>query len=129
MDTIKGITTFRAFGWIQDSIKFNNGLVDDSQRRAYLFAMLQRSLSFTLQVVVAGLPSVIVTLATQLPGDAVFTGASLVTILLFGGNLLHIVQTYAMLETSVPAVSRLKSFGEKVPAECQEGVSVMVLIA
>lgn len=31
-----------------------------------------------------------------------------------------------MLETSIPAVSRLKSFGEKVPAESQEGISVMV---
>ncbi|KAK9438048.1 P-loop containing nucleoside triphosphate hydrolase protein [Metarhizium brunneum] len=55
-----------------------------------------------------------------------FTGASLVTALLFGENLLRIVQTYAMLETSIPAVSRLKRFGKKVPAEIQEGVSVMV---
>ncbi|KID82811.1 ABC transporter [Metarhizium guizhouense ARSEF 977] len=129
MDTIKGITTFRAFGWIQDSINVNKGLVDDSQRPVYPFAMLQRWLSFTLQFVIAGLAFVVVTLATQLPANAAFTGASLATVLLFGENLLYRVQPYAVLETSIPAVSRLKSFRKKVPAESQEGVSVTIPVA
>lgn len=129
IDTIKGITTFRAFGWIQDSINVNDGLVNDLQRPACPFPMLQGWLSFTLQLFVAGLAFVVVTLATQLPANAAYTGASLVTLLLFGGNLLHMVQTYAMLEFPPAAVSRLKRFGEKIPAESQGGGSVMVPVA
>lgn len=86
--------------------------------------MLQGWLSFTLQLFVAGLAFVVGTLATQLAANAACTGASLVTLLLFGGSLLHMVQTYAMLETSIAAVGRLKRFGEKVLAESQGGVSV-----
>lgn len=41
--------------------------------------------------VVAGLAFVVVTFATPLPANEASTGAGLVTILLFDGNLLHIV--------------------------------------
>ncbi|RYP20476.1 hypothetical protein DL765_002775 [Monosporascus sp. GIB2] len=124
-DTTKGIATVRAFGWIQDSIGLNNRLLDNSQRPAYLMAMIQRWLGFNLQLVVAALAFVVITLATQLPSNTAFTGASLVTLLLFGENLLHIVQMYTMLETSIAAVSRLKSFGERVRSENLDGEDVV----
>lgn len=40
IDTIKGITTFRAFGWVPQGVARNHVLLDDSQRPAYLLAMI-----------------------------------------------------------------------------------------
>ncbi|KAH9220185.1 hypothetical protein DL95DRAFT_433377 [Leptodontidium sp. 2 PMI_412] len=117
IDTMKGLATFRAFGWSQDGIAFNNSLLDTSQRPAYLLAMIQRWLGFTLQLVVAGLALVFVTLATQLRSNTAFTGASLITIMTFGDQLSHLVEQYTKLETSIGAVSRLKTFSDKVVSE------------
>jgi ATP-binding cassette subfamily C (CFTR/MRP) protein 1 len=117
IDTIKGLATFRAFGWAEDGIALHNSLLDTSQRPAYLLAMIQRWLGFTLQLVVAGLAVVFVTLATQLRSNSAFTGASLVTLMTFGDQLSILVEQYTMLETSIGAVSRLKTFSEKVVSE------------
>ncbi|QKX60884.1 uncharacterized protein TRUGW13939_08030 [Talaromyces rugulosus] len=117
IDTIKGLATFRAFGWAEDGIALNNSFLDTSQRPAYLLAMIQRWLGFTLQLVVAGLAVVFVTLATQLRSNSAFTGASLITLMSFGDQLTLLVQQYTLLETSIGAVSRLKNFSEKVESE------------
>ncbi|KAI1408189.1 P-loop containing nucleoside triphosphate hydrolase protein [Hypoxylon sp. FL1857] len=125
IDTIKGIATFRAFGWVQDGVELNNKYLDTSQRPAYLLAMIQRWLGFTLSMVVAVLAIVVVTLATQLHSNRAFTGASLVTLMNFGSNLSFIVRTYTGLETSIGAISRLKSFSERVRSESLEGEDVV----
>lgn len=125
IDTIKGIATFRAFGWIQEGVELNNQNLDTSQRPAYLLAMIQRWLGFTLQLVVAALAFVVVTMATQLRSSTAFTGASLVTLMVFGDSLSTLVNMYTLLETSIGAVSRLKSFSEKVAPEALEGEDVV----
>lgn len=125
IDTIKGVATFRAFGWVQDGIDLNNRHLDTSQRPAYLLAMIQRWLGFTLQLVVAFLAFIIVTLATQLRSNTAFTGASLVTLMAFSDSLSHIVRMYTTLETSIGAVSRLKGFSERVKSENLEGEDVV----
>ncbi|KXX77725.1 Canalicular multispecific organic anion transporter 1 [Madurella mycetomatis] len=125
IDTIKGIATFRAFGWVQEGIAQNNRLLDTSQRPAYLLAMIQRWLGFTLQMIVALLALAVVTLSTQLRSNTAFTGASLVTLMSFGENLSYIIRFYTMLETSIGAVSRLKAFTEKVKPESKDGEDVV----
>ncbi|KAH7411054.1 P-loop containing nucleoside triphosphate hydrolase protein [Cadophora sp. MPI-SDFR-AT-0126] len=125
IDTMKGLATFRAFGWSSDGITLNNVLLDTSQRPAYLLAMIQRWLGFTLQLVVAGLALVFVTLATQLRSNTAFTGASLITLMSFGDQLSHLVESYTMLETSIGAVSRLKTFSDKVVSENLEQENVV----
>jgi len=121
IDTLKGIDTFRAFGWIQDSIAKNSKLLDTSQRPAYLLAMIQRWLAFTLEMIVALLAVAVVVLATQLRSNQALAGAGLVTLMVFGDNLTAIIRFYTQLETSIGAVSRLKSFGEKVESENRPG--------
>ncbi|KAH9885545.1 P-loop containing nucleoside triphosphate hydrolase protein [Xylariomycetidae sp. FL2044] len=124
IDTMKGITTIRALGWVPDSVRMNNHLLDASQRPAYLLAMIQRWLGLTLQLVVAALAFVVVTLATQVGSSVGVTGASLVTLMSFGEALSIIVTMYTLLETSIGAVSRLKSFGDNVKSESLEGETV-----
>ncbi|KAK3325989.1 P-loop containing nucleoside triphosphate hydrolase protein [Apodospora peruviana] len=125
IDTIKGVATFRAFGWVPDGIELNNQLLDTSQRPAYLLAMIQRWLGFTLSLVVAILAIAVVSLATQLRSNTAFTGASLVTLMKFGEALSVIVRFYTSLETSIGAVSRLKTFSDTVKPENQEGEDVV----
>ncbi|KAM7204723.1 canalicular multispecific organic anion transporter 1 [Naviculisporaceae sp. PSN 640] len=125
IDTIKGVATFRAFGWVPDSIKLNNRLLDTSQRPAYLLAMIQRWLAFTLALVVTALAVAVVALATQARSNIAFTGASLVTLMNFGEALSYIVRFYTMLETSIGAVSRLKTFRDTVKSENLEGEDVV----
>ena len=83
--------------------------------------MIQRWLAFTLQLVVAVLGLIVVTLATQLRANTAFAGASLVTLMSFGETLSYIIRFYTMLETSIGAVSRLKAFSEDVKSENREG--------
>ncbi|KUJ11330.1 ABC transporter [Mollisia scopiformis] len=125
LDTIRGVATFRAFGWVQEGIDLNNRLLDNSQRPTYLLAMVQRWLGFALQVVVAVLAVAIVTLATQLRSSTGLTGASLVTLMTFGDILAYIIRWYTQIETSIGAVSRLKNFSRKVKSESLEGEDVV----
>jgi ATP-binding cassette, subfamily C (CFTR/MRP), member 1 len=125
LDTIRGIATFRAFGWVDTAIETNNRLLDTSQRPYYLLAMVQRWLGFTLQIVVAILAVAVVTLATQLRSSTALTGASLVTLMTFGDILNYIIRWFTQMETSIGAVSRLKSFSEKVKPESSDGEGVV----
>ncbi|RAK78825.1 P-loop containing nucleoside triphosphate hydrolase protein [Aspergillus fijiensis CBS 313.89] len=111
LNTIKGVATLRAFGWVKESIGVNNALLDASQRPAYLLSMIQRWLSFVLDMVVAVLAVLVVALTTQLRDtSAGFTGASLVSLMSFGKTLAGLVRMYTALETSIGAVARIKAF-------------------
>ncbi|ROW01307.1 hypothetical protein VMCG_05930 [Cytospora schulzeri] len=125
LDTMKGLATFRAFGWIQDGIVKNSNLLDNSQRPAYLLAMIQRWLAFTLDSAVAVLATVVVVLSTQVHSNTGFTGASLITFMTFGSSITNLVQTYTQLEISLGAINRLKTFSEKVKPEQQPGEDVI----
>jgi ATP-binding cassette, subfamily C (CFTR/MRP), member 1 len=87
--------------------------------------MIQRWLGFMLQLVVAFLAVAVVTLSTQTRSNTAFTGASLVSLMAFGDTLTYIVKMYTTLETSIGAISRLKSFSEKVKSESLEGETLI----
>lgn len=117
MDTLNGIITFRALGWTQAGIAKCISLIDDSQRPAYLLAMIQRWLGFVLDCVVAVLAIVVVAMSTQLSSNPGFTGASLVTLMNFGPLLSNMIRSYTTLETSLGAINRLKTYSETVKSE------------
>jgi ATP-binding cassette, subfamily C (CFTR/MRP), member 1 len=127
IDTIKGVATFRAFGWMPESVALNSKLLDTSQQPAYLLAMIQRWLGFVLRVVVAVLAVAVVALSTQTRSNSAFTGASLITLMTFGDSLSYLIIFYTLLETSIGAVSRLKTFSEKVRPETLEGEDLIPL--
>ena len=124
LDTMKGLASIRAFGWVDSEREVNNMLLDASQRPAYLLAMIQRWLAFTLNAVVTIMAVLVVTVATQVRSNTAFTGASLVTIMSFGESLSDIIRAYTQLETSIGAVSRLKLFSENTKSENQPGEDV-----
>ncbi|KAK7398601.1 hypothetical protein QQX98_012010 [Neonectria punicea] len=117
LDTITGLPTIRASGWAKDHISHNSRLLNASQRPAYLLAMVQQWLALTLRIIVTVVAAVTITLATQLTISPGFAGASLVTLMSFSGTMTRVMESYTQLETSLGAVSRLKTFGDEVTSE------------
>ncbi|KAI0601124.1 hypothetical protein F4775DRAFT_607254 [Biscogniauxia sp. FL1348] len=117
LGTTKGIITLRAFGFMENDRAKNLDLLDTSQPPAYLLTMIQQWLGVVLNFVVALIALILTSLATQLRSNSGFTGASLVTLMGFGETLSSIVLFYTLLETSIGAISRLKSFDATVETE------------
>ena len=120
IDTMNGILTIRAFGWLHQNIAKNNGLLDTSQRPSYLLAMIQKWLLLALNLVVMFMAVAVIAISTQLRTSSGFAGASLVTLMSFGLALSSVVKFYATMETSIGAVARIKDFCEKTRSECQQ---------
>lgn len=118
-DTVTGVVTLRAFGWAQESLELNISLLDNSQRPAYLLAMVQHCLTFFLSAVVMVLATLVVVLVTQVKAvtGAGFAGASMISLMSFGDFVSSLIRNYTLLEISIGAVSRLKSFRETVLPE------------
>jgi ABC-type multidrug transport system fused ATPase/permease subunit len=117
LDTVRGITTLRSFGFISNDVQKNARLVGSSQRPSYLLLMIQEWLNLVLNVVVMIMAVMLTTLAIQLHSNSGFAGASLYSLLTLGENLSGIVITWTQLETSLGAIARLKAFGETVTPE------------
>lgn len=112
LESLNGLATLRAFGWQQDNIKLNNRLLDDSQRPFYLLFMVQRWLTLVMDLIGMALAVMVVGLAVAQRGSASpgFAGVSLVNIISFTTSLKYVVLHWTELETSIGAVSRVKTF-------------------
>jgi ABC-type multidrug transport system fused ATPase/permease subunit len=82
--------------------------------------MIQQWLNLVLDVVVMIMAVILTTLAVRLHSNAGFAGASMVSLMSFGENLSGIVISYTRLETSLGAISRLKTFQTDVKPENQD---------
>ncbi|PWY83785.1 P-loop containing nucleoside triphosphate hydrolase protein [Aspergillus sclerotioniger CBS 115572] len=120
LDTLKGVTTLRAFGFVPEHIQKNARLINSSQRPAYLLLMIQEWLNLVLDVVVMVMSVILTTLAVRLHSNSAFAGASLFSLMSFGESISGIVMYYTKLETSIGAIARLKIFNETVKPEDTE---------
>lgn len=121
-DTIPGIASIRAFGWVSHYTAHNHTLVDDSTRPIYLLQMTQVWLALVLKLVVASIAVSVTVLATQVAsfsGRAGFVGAWMVSLMELGNMMNACVHSWIHLEMSLGAVKRLKHFGEKSGSEDQ----------
>ncbi|KAI0839686.1 ABC multidrug transporter [Hypoxylon sp. FL0890] len=125
LDTSKGIVTLRASGFTSEDRAKNIHLLDTSQRPAYLRTMIQQWLGLVLNCVVAILAVTLTTLAVRLHSNSGFTGASLVTLMGFGETLSGIVVFYTELETSLGAITRLKTFDKTAKTEDKDDEDII----
>jgi ABC-type multidrug transport system fused ATPase/permease subunit len=121
LDTVTGIATLRAFGFISEEIQRNARLVNSSQRPAYLLIMIQEWLNLVLNVVVMFMAVLLTTVAVRVHSNSGFAGASLYSLLTLGENLSGIVIYWTKLETSLGTIARLKAFNETVMPENMDG--------
>ncbi|RDW75547.1 hypothetical protein BP6252_06689 [Coleophoma cylindrospora] len=121
LDIINGLATICAFGWSSNHITRNKELLEDSQRPSYLLAMVHQWLTLVMNIIVAILAVVLVSLGTHLHRghNSGLVGAGLVTIITFGALLTSIVNSYTGLEIYLRAISRLKMFAESTEQEGQ----------
>lgn len=123
-DTVRGIASIRAFGWIGAYTTENYRLLDDSQRPLYLLDILGTWLALVLKLIVAVIAVAVTVLVTQLPSlrdRAGFVAAGFLALMRFGGMLNSVLQCWVLLETSLGAVKRLKEFGETAGSEDRVG--------
>ncbi|KAJ5113787.1 ATP-binding cassette transporter [Penicillium angulare] len=116
---LRGSITIRAFGWKGKFEIQNTKVLDLSQKPFYLLISLQSWLKMTLDCLIA-IVAVTLILFTVLYKDTL-TGAdiglALNLIIVANSTLLKLVESWTSLETSLGAVSRLKSVQECTPSE------------
>jgi ATP-binding cassette subfamily C (CFTR/MRP) protein 1 len=127
LETLSGLVTIRAFGWTKDMEKRNMALLDASQRPFYLLYCIQRWLALVVDLLVAALAVILVALIVRFRhgADAGFVGVALINIMSFNMTLSEVIKNWTAIETSLGAVSRIKSFvgstpSENLPHESQE---------
>lgn len=121
LDTVSGIVTLRAYGWLPQHAKINHDFLDTSQRPYYLLAMVQQWLTLAMNLIVLILAVLLVALATQLRAQPGFAGAGLVSLINFGTLLTGIITAYTTLEVSLGGIARLKHFSEATEQEDSPG--------
>jgi ABC-type multidrug transport system fused ATPase/permease subunit len=118
IQTLHGVTTIRAFGWQHASSAENAELLDRSQRPFYLMYSIQRWLNLVLDLLVAGVATLVVCLSTQLDNSSPGAlGVSLLNIVTFSQDLTYLVRTWTDLETSLGAMARVRDFERNTPSE------------
>ncbi|PWY86607.1 P-loop containing nucleoside triphosphate hydrolase protein [Aspergillus sclerotioniger CBS 115572] len=119
METVNGLVTIRAFGWQNNFLNNICGLTDASQRPYYLLFVIQRWLTLVLDMVVAGMATLIVGLAVGVPGSigAGSAALGLLNIISLSESLKQLISNWTVLETSIGAVSRVRQFEDDVQPE------------
>ncbi|KAI1810238.1 P-loop containing nucleoside triphosphate hydrolase protein [Poronia punctata] len=125
LETLEGISHIRAFGWQAQSVEQNIRNLDVSQRAHYMMLSIQQWLTLVLDMLVAGLCVLVVSLAVVFRSTTTGgqIGIALLIIQTISGTLTRLLQAWTQLETSLGAVSRIKHLDETVLPEDKEGES------
>jgi ABC-type bacteriocin/lantibiotic exporter with double-glycine peptidase domain len=114
-----GLLTLRAFGWTEHYEERNKQALTASQQPYYLLFCLQRWLNLVLDLLVAAIAILVVSIATTITRNSTtgFLGVALFNIVNFSGSLQQLITQWTRLETSIGALFRIKSFAEDTPRE------------
>lgn len=123
VETLEGLVTIRVFGWSKDFERLNNRLLEVSQKPFYLLYCVQRWLALVLDLTVAGLMVILMVLFVKLRGtiNPGFAGVALVNMSGLSMSLTLLIKAWTMLETSMGAISRVKSFATETTSENKSG--------
>lgn len=113
------MSSIRAYGWTDEYVAKNLQHLDTAQKPYYLLLCIQQWLTLVLGLIVAVFTTLLTVLAVVLRGkiDPGFFGLALVNMSGFCESLARLVSFWTSLETSLGAISRVKSFSQETPAE------------
>jgi ABC-type multidrug transport system fused ATPase/permease subunit len=119
LETLTGLSTLRSYRWEKHYRVRNSRLINSSQKPFYLLFCIQRWLELVIGLTVAGFAIVLVSIAVATRGklSAGFVGVALLNVVTFSENLQGLVTQWTVLETSIGAVSRIRSFTSTVVSE------------
>lgn len=122
LETVNGVACIRAYGWSQEYIEQNYEALNRSQKPYYLLWCIQRWLTLVLDLLNAGVATLVVALATNIRGGSTgFLGVALFNIVMFSSTLQGLVTAWTQVETALGAINRIRSFILNVENENQEG--------
>ncbi|KAJ5893959.1 hypothetical protein N7495_005650 [Penicillium taxi] len=119
-DCLQGLVTLRAFGWQHNMEKKNIELLDLSQRPFYYMFAIQRWLTLSLDLVVAGIAILLIVLVVALRGTAMGAGSvgvALLNVIQFSQSIKLLVTFWTNLETHIGSILRVKDFTQTAPSE------------
>ncbi|PNP85151.1 hypothetical protein FNYG_01380 [Fusarium nygamai] len=118
-----GLATIRSFGWTNGVLDESFRMLNTSQKPFYLMFCIQRWLELVLDLFVAGMAILLVTIALRIPGTTSEGAIGLAMVNLLGLNLTltTVIDQWTTLETSLGAIARLKSFISNTPNENRHG--------
>ncbi|KAJ6151124.1 hypothetical protein N7470_007718 [Penicillium chermesinum] len=123
-DCLQGLVTLRAFGWQHGMEKKNIELLDLSQRPFYYMFAIQRWLTLSLDLVVAGIAILLIVLVVVLRGSGVNAGSmgvALLNVIQFSQGIKLLVTFWTNLETHIGSILRVKEFTTTVECEDKPG--------
>ncbi|KAJ5151991.1 hypothetical protein N7492_010286 [Penicillium capsulatum] len=119
-DCLQGLVTLRAFGWQHGMEKKNIELLDHSQRPFYFMFAIQRWLTLSLDLVVAGIAILLIILVVVLRGTSLGAGSigvALLNVIQFSQSIKLMVTFWTNLETHIGSILRVKDFTQNVQSE------------
>ncbi|PTB48345.1 hypothetical protein M431DRAFT_547019 [Trichoderma harzianum CBS 226.95] len=112
LELVSGAVTVRAFGWQAAFDDVCVSLLNFSQRPVYLLNCIQQCLQFFLDMMVAvvtiSLMAMVVFMRDSFDPGSV--GVALVMVMTFNSNLMLLIRFWTLMETSIGAISRIKSY-------------------
>lgn len=110
LETLEGLATIRGFKWQRRMVEEHERRLDESQKPYYLMFCIQQWLSLVLSLMIAGIATAVVALATTLrfSTNAGLLGVSMNAILAFNQSISQFINGWTLLETSMGAISRLQ---------------------
>ncbi|PNP80349.1 hypothetical protein FNYG_05948 [Fusarium nygamai] len=119
LESVEGVISIRSFGWVKETENTNMDCLDKSQQPAYILQCLQLWMNIVLDLIVAGMAVILITLAVFLEGSTTAgqIGMSLNIVLVANSTLLSLVTSWTNMEISLGAISRLKTLEEDTPVE------------
>lgn len=122
-EILEGLATIRAFGWQDFVVVKAKAVLDLSQRPFYLLFAAQRWLTVVLDLVVAGVATILIVLVVTLRGQlsSGYVGVALLNVVLFSQTIKLLISFWTQLETHIGSVARIKNFTTDAVAEDKEG--------
>ncbi|KAF9890446.1 hypothetical protein FE257_005851 [Aspergillus nanangensis] len=123
LEVLSGLATIRAFGWEAEFEHRNRAVFDVSQKPSYLLFCVQRWLNLVLDLIVASIAVIVVSIGVRLKGqvDPGLLGVALVNIVQFSISIKSLLSNWTQLEISIGAVARIRAFAkDTVPADDHE---------
>ncbi|OKO98398.1 ABC transporter C family member 8 [Penicillium subrubescens] len=124
-ETIAGISTIKAYHWQSQFQQTCDEHINNTQRTYYMLLSIQQWLAFILDLLVAVMAVVIVSITTCLhdkfsPGEI---GVALNIVLTFNDALAQAITSWTQVETSIGAVTRVQRFRDTTPTELRQGAT------
>lgn len=125
LDTFEGLATIRAFAWTSTAERQLLTALDSSQRPFYLLYCLQRWLTLVLDLVTAGLATLLMGLAVVLRDsmDPGYLGVALVSVMGFGQIVSALILQWTNLDTSLGSVRRIADFIDAAVEQSEDSSS------